>query len=347
MSRGFFVALLGASLLMALLTVTLIPLTRHNPQSLRPIDAHELIASIHRARPGPVAGTVLVDERLGLSALGAQQDSTSGVRTARFWSDGAGRRRISLPSGDGERTIVNDGNVVWFWDSAKRAVIKAPESTVAATDPRRLIRFEGSELMGSPMDTAGVLVTLLEPASVIRTEPTDTVANRPTYELVLDPLPTERTLLREVRVAVDAQTRMPLEVTVLANGSARPVLRIGFSEIEYRPQPPALFTFKPPPGVRVTDLATHLVSATPGTSAHTVLVGAGWDTVLVRRLPHPAGTGPVLPPPPLYPRSTPISGSWGHGRLISTAIGNAVLTSDDRLALGAVPAQVLTEALSR
>jgi len=45
--------------------------------------------------------------------------------------------------------------------------------------------------------------------------------------------------------------------------------------------------------------------------------------------------------------SSPISGPWGQGRLVSTPIGNAVITADGRMATGAVPAQVLTEALTR
>jgi hypothetical protein len=43
----------------------------------------------------------------------------------------------------------------------------------------------------------------------------------------------------------------------------------------------------------------------------------------------------------------PIAGSWGRGRLLRGALGQAVITPDCRIAVGAVPAQVLTEALAR
>ena len=62
------------------------------------------------------------------------------------------------------------------------------------------------------------------------------VAGRAAYQLVLTPLPTERTLLREVRVAVDAETRQPLQLTVLAQGSGEPALQVGFSETTARRQ---------------------------------------------------------------------------------------------------------------
>ena len=52
-------------------------------------------------------------------------------------------------------------------------------------------------------------------------------------------------------------------------------------------------------------------------------------------------------PPDLSTIGTPVSGSWGSGRLITTAVGSAIITDDGRVAAGAVPEQVLTDALSR
>ena len=51
--------------------------------------------------------------------------------------------------------------------------------------------------------------------------------------------------------------------------------------------------------------------------------------------------------PDLSTIGTPVTGSWGSGRLITTAVGSAIVTDDGRVAAGAVPEQVLTEALSR
>jgi hypothetical protein len=44
---------------------------------------------------------------------------------------------------------------------------------------------------------------------------------------------------------------------------------------------------------------------------------------------------------------TPVNGPWGSGRLISTAVVSVIITDDGRVAAGAVPQQVLVEALSR
>ena len=55
----------------------------------------------------------------------------------------------------------------------------------------------------------------------------------------------------------------------------------------------------------------------------------------------------VLDAPDLSTIGSPVSGPWGSGRLVTTAVGSAILTDDGRIAMGAVPEQVLTEALSK
>jgi hypothetical protein len=43
----------------------------------------------------------------------------------------------------------------------------------------------------------------------------------------------------------------------------------------------------------------------------------------------------------------PVSGPWGNGWVVQTAVGTVLVTSDGRVAAGAVPQQVLVEALSK
>jgi hypothetical protein len=40
-----------------------------------------------------------------------------------------------------------------------------------------------------------------------------------------------------------------------------------------------------------------------------------------------------------------VHGTWGSGYVIGTNVGNALLTSDGRVAIGFVPQQVLIQAL--
>jgi hypothetical protein len=205
--------------------------------------------------------------------------------------------------------------------------------------------------------------------STVDVDGTAQVAGRPAYELVLAPAPTERTLLREIKVAVDAQTRMPLRLVVLAHGSSQPVLSVGFSELTVGPQDGALFEFTPPAGAKVTEGDTPDAAAPPSWLRDAETVGDGWDIVVVTRLSglldgkpgaqpgtrQPRHDGPFGKPGPqsFDPRAmlermgTKVSGPWGSGTLVTTAVASAIVTTDGRIVIGAVPQQVLTEALSR
>ena len=173
------------------------------------------------------------------------------------------------------------------------------------------------------------------------------VAGRDAYELVLTPAPTERTLLREVRVAVDAEKRMPLRLTVLATGSTDPALQVGFTELTFGPQDPALFTFTPPPGATVTDAPARDAQQSRPPREHDRRRRLGHRQDHAQARGHDPGDGRARPRPDLSAIGTPVSGAWGSGRLITTAVGSAIITDDGRIAAGAVPEQVLTEALSQ
>ena len=218
-------------------------------------------------------------------------------------------------------------------------------------------------------DSSRDIVGRLRQTSDVAVDGTATVAGRDAYELVLTPKPTERTVLREVRLAVDAQTRSPLEVTVLTNGSDEPALRAGFSELDLSQPDPAMFRFTPPAGAKVEETPAgdrhHREGRPEGrpehAGQHPTVVGDGWDTVLVAHLPQQAaqqdrpgsprgedgkrGGERMNPQAMAQQLGKPINGPWGDGWLISTKVGSALVTSDGRVAAGAVPEQVLTAAI--
>jgi outer membrane lipoprotein-sorting protein len=306
---------------------------------LPPVTAEELISSVLTAQPGPLDGTVELDNQLGLPALPELPQAANGTSTARVWSDGAGKGRLSVPSAQGERTLVDDGTTFWAWNSADRTVTRRPADgehrppEAATTDPAK---------------AAAQAVQALRATSTVDVDGTAEVAGRPAYELVLAPAPTERTLLREVRIAVDAEKRMPLRLTVLANGSTDPALELGFTDLTFGPQDPALFTFSPPPGATVRDAPARPEGAPQrGAGGEPTVVGDGWDAVVIARQPQDMARGGTERGPDLSSLGTPVSGPWGSGREIDTAVATAIVTDDGRLAAGAVPAQVLTEALSK
>ncbi|WP_433785683.1 LolA family protein [Actinomycetospora sp. CA-101289] len=302
---------------------------------LPPVSPEDLVSSVIAADAPPLAGEVEVDNALGLPAVPGVPQLANGTSAVRVWSGGDGRGRVALPSADGERTLVSDGTTRWSYDSRERTATRAPAESQDRPDAQ------------DPTTAATQAVATLRQSSTVAVDGTAEVAGRAAYQLVLTPLPTERTLLREVRVAVDAETRLPLQLTVLAQGSGEPALQVGFSEIAYGPQDPALFTFTPPPGTTVQDApardGVHPDGDRPGTT-----VGDGWDRVVVGQVPAPE-QGQARPEgaPDLSALGTPVSGPWGTGRVITTAVATIIVTDDGRFAAGAVPQQVLTEALTR
>jgi outer membrane lipoprotein-sorting protein len=305
---------------------------------LPPVAPEDLVSSgLAAPDPGPFHGTVKRDNNLGLPALPDAPQVANGSNTATVWSGGDRKGRVALPSDGAERTLVSDGTTHWAWNSADRTVVRGPVGPQDRTTP------------ADPTAAATKAIADLRASSTVAVDGTASVAGRDAYELVLTPAPTERTLLREVRVAVDAEKRMPLRLVVLATGSTDPALQVGFSKLEFGPQDPALFTFTPPAGATVTDEPAQDPAAEQARAAATT-VGDGWDTVKIMRRPATpdAATTTTRPDAPdLSTVGAPVTGSWGSGRLITTAVGSAIVTDVGRVAAGAVPPQVLSEALSR
>ncbi|MGH3769908.1 MAG: LolA family protein [Pseudonocardiaceae bacterium] len=310
--------------------------------SLPPVSAEDLVTSVLTAKVPALAGTVTVHNALGLPALpGVAAPLTQPETTFRVWSDGQGHGRLALPSRGGEQVLIEDGMTLWRYDSSSRTATALEHGTGPAHQ---------HPPVADPAQAARELVGAVRKYSTVTVDGTGTVAGRGVYELVLTPAPTERTLLREVRVAVDSAQRVPLRLTVLANGSPNPALQIGFSNLTVGAQDPALFHFTPPAGVTV-QRPKHEPMTGPPPSQHEKpmihTVGDGWDTVVLGQLP-PTQPGAKTDPMALIQRiGRPASGPWGHGWVIQTAVGTVLVTSDGRVAAGAVPQRVLDEALTR
>jgi outer membrane lipoprotein-sorting protein len=320
------------------------------PPALPPTTAEALVESVLAAEVPALSGTVELDENLGLP-LPILPSGLAGGDGARVYSDGQGRGRITLTEHAAETTVVADDTTVWIWRSADRSVVKVPHD---ARTPEQAV-----EQLADPAAAAKQLVSAMQEDSTVIVDGTARVAGRPAYQLVLMPKPTEKTLLREIRVAVDAQTRVPLRLEVLANGQADPALKVGFTEFSPGPQDAGLFQFTPPPGATVTE-RQHGEHHDPQAAQDLFnqlapqVVGQGWDCVLVARVPAewlsaPAGgDGERLDAMALLRQfARQVSGTYGTGWVIDTKVGAALVTADGRVALGAVPEQVLVDALGQ
>lgn len=357
--RALSVAAAGTVLGLGGLGVIAIPADAGEaPPELPSISAEQLVASALRADVPAFQGTVEVDNNLGLPPIPAQAAMPPlQFDSATVYSEGDGDGRVAVHDGANEFTAVRDGNTVWTYDSAENTATKTVLPK-AARDAKSVPAPVTK--MADPAKAASAVLAKASETSKVTVDGTARVADRPAYQLVLTPKPTEKTLLREIRVAIDSQTRMPLGMSVMVNGTTEPALRIGFTEIEFGPQPASLFSFTPPDG---TEVVTHGLSRAEGERAakhatkkaegsfHTV--GTGWDTVLVsdlgqnlRELADSAQAPQGIDPRQLLEQfGKKVDGPFGTGYLIGLNGGHVLITDDGRVAAGAVPQQVLAAAL--
>ena len=83
-----------------------------------------------------------------------------------------------------------------------------------------------------------------------------------------------------------------------------------------------------------------------GTEAEPTVVGRGWTSILVAKLPK--GDSPEQSAVAAALESLPkVSGSWGSGRLLSSSLFSALLTDDGRVLVGAVAPEKLYEAAGK
>jgi outer membrane lipoprotein-sorting protein len=321
------------------------------PPALPPISAQELVQSVLSTEIPAMSGAVQVEENLGLPFPILPSGSSDGV-AARVYTDGTGKGRIQLASHMSETTIIEDGSTLWIWDSADRSVRKVEHG---AGKPEH-----APEQLADPASAAQQLVAAMQQDSTLTVDGTARVAERPVYQLVLTPKPTEKTLLREVRVAVDSELRVPLRLEVLANGQSDPALRIGFTEFSPGQQDPGLFQFTPPPGAEVTehkpgDVVDPKAARDLLTQLNPQIVGEGWDVVLVGKIPanlvsqaqEQSRERDLDVRNLLSQFAKQVNGPFGTGWVISTKVGSALFTMDGKAAVGAVPEQVLIDALGQ
>ncbi|MFD9704013.1 outer membrane lipoprotein carrier protein LolA [Lentzea sp. NPDC059081] len=332
------------------LSLLAMPAGAGQPPSLPQVSAESLVEQVLTSKPGAFGGTVEVDNKLGLPQIAEIPQLADGKHSARIWTDGNGKLRLALPNGQSEQTVVDDGTTTWSWNSADNEVTKSEHKGDKS-------RGEDKSKAVDPASAAKEIVGLTKEFSEISVDGTARVANRAAYELVLTPKASEKTLVREVRIAVDAELKMPLRVAVLTNGTAEPAGTVGFREINVGAQDPKLFEFTPPSGAKVTTPEEKaqqrgekpemgIEQALQGENPQ--IFGTGWDTVVGARIPAQAMTQVPAEAQGLVDRFTKkVNGSWGSGQLFTTKVATVLIADDGRVVAGAVPEQVLFDTIGQ
>jgi outer membrane lipoprotein-sorting protein len=325
--------------------------------SLPPKSAGQLLTDVQRANLVPFSGTVVQTASLGLPALPTQgkgSDLTnlvSGSNTLRIWYGGPTRTRVALLGMLGETDVIRNGRDVWSWDSENNAYTHNTLSGEAKPEPK-------IPTGTTPQQAAQDALALIGKTTTVSTDGTAQVAHRKAYELVLAPKDT-RSLVAQVRIAVDAERSVPLRVQVFAKNVGKPAFEVGFTQVSFTAPGDEQFRFTPPkgshqeksalPGGRVPVDPSQLDPASPSQRGSAVeqaskVIGEGWTRVAI--LPVPQSTLSRSPLGAVLDGLPAVSGTWGRGRLFTGPLFSVVFTTDGRMAVGAVSPELIYQALA-
>jgi outer membrane lipoprotein-sorting protein len=349
--------------------------------SLPSRSAAQLLVDVQTAQVDGLSGTVVQRADLGLpalSGLGAGSGGgadlmklITGNNTVRVWYAGEDKARVAILSTLGETDVIRNGTDVWLWNSRENTATKM---TVPAGFGKRTPAATPTQLPSTPADAAALALAAIDPSTAVSTTGTASVAGRDAYELVLVPKDTA-SLVGQVRLAIDAKEHIPLRVDVFAKDATAPAIRIGFEQVSFTVPDAEQFTFNPPPGAKVTTKAPgaadkadsahpdglkadklkadklkagKLPDAKAGGAEPTV-IGTGWTSIVVAKVPAADATADAGNPQinAILNGLPKVSGTWGSGRLLTSALFSALLTDDGRVLAGAVTPEKLYEAAGK
>ena len=355
-------------------------------------SAAQLLVDVQTASVTALSGTVVQTADLGLPELPISMGGrgsadftslVSGTHTLRMWYDGDQKQRLALLGTMDESDVVRNGSDVWMWSSADNTATHYQLPARPDGAAKLPEKATSSALAMTPQQAADAALAAIEPTTSVTTDGAAKVAGLDAYELVLSPKAAPdapKSLIGQVRIAIDAEKHIPLRVRVYAAGAPEPAFEVGFSEISFETPGPEHFQFSPPPGATVTEstlgkdmagAATPRGATEPGsaktnaaaTGAEPRVVGTGWSSIVVATLPSgdpiatakdpqtpsgaepgSSGAGQLQAVLGSLPR---VSGTWGSGRLLTSALFTVLITDDGRVLGGAVAPEALYAAAEK
>ncbi|MBN6055087.1 DUF2092 domain-containing protein [Nonomuraea sp. RK-328] len=270
-------------------------------RSAQQLLADAAAASRGKDGPPPMSGTVQQTASLGLPALpqtGGESPLTllSGSHEIKVWYGSRDRLRVAMPTQMNETDLIVNGGQTWYWDSAAntatRVKVEAGQDGRSAPKPHDMATSTPAAM--TPQAMAEQVLARAGEYSVISVANTDKVAGRPVYQLVVAPKDAA-SLVKEVRLSLDGETYVPLQVQVFAKGSAEPAFQLGFTQVTFSPPADENFTFTPPAGAKVkettlgagqqhADEREQAEEARKAAAGRLKVVGQGWTSVAVLKL---------------------------------------------------------------
>jgi outer membrane lipoprotein-sorting protein len=323
--------------------------------------AADLLASLAHAPAQPFSGTVTENADLGIPALPGTastslswQSLISGSHTGRVWYASPTQVRVSLVGDLAESDVVRNGRDVWVWSSRDNTAGHTLLPVGAGTQPDATPPID-------PATAAARALAAIDPSTAVAVDGTSRVAGRPVYELVLTPRASS-SLVGQVRLAIDSETSVPLRVQVFARGAAAPAFETAFTSVAFDAPAASVFAFTPPPGAQVSESTLPTVGTKPHSGSDTItatkdarpaVIGSGWTTVVeipdATALTNGSGSAQgsgAATTTALLKATTTVTGGFGTGQLLQTALVSVLLLPDGRMFVGAVTPDLLEQVAS-
>ena len=332
----------------------------------------QLLASLAgKTSAPPMTGTIVETSSLGLPSLPGTGDPNSlsslltGSHTIRLWYADPTHFRVAVPQNMSESDLIRSGGNAWLWESTRNAVTHMTIPADAAAKHAKKVAPKPSDSPPmTPQQAASEILAKVGPTTTVSSDTNVTVAGQAAYQLVLAPK-SSQSLVGQIRIAVDGANDVPLRVQIVAKGAKNPAGQIGFTSVSFVKPAGANFAFTPPAGAKVEQQSLGAGGKKPASSSQAdsaYVVGKDW--LAVADLPQSvlsSLTGGQATAKPgsglggdtssiisaLLKSATPVSGSWGSGRLVRTSLLSMLMTSNGRVLIGAVTPQVLYQAAAQ
>lgn len=345
-------------------------------------SAEQLLTDIASAEPHALSGTLVSSAHLGLPDISALMgiasskgmDSVSpvnlltGSTTVRVWADPAQGARASLLGSSAEYSAVATPENLWTYSSSTNT---ATHYTVTGADAAKPTDMPTT--IPTPATIASQALAALDPTTEVTVDPTVRVAGRDCYQLLLKPKD-PGSLIGSIRIAIDAETSTPLRAQVWAAADGdQPSYELAFTDVSFETPAASVFDFVPPAGATVEEKSVDATQYETGHEAAKVdaarpdvtTVGTGWATVaiisgasdqlaaLTDAMGSAAaaggateGTDPGSLASAIDPATimSQVGKAVPEGTLFTTNLFSALLTTDGRLLIGAVPGETLQAA---
>lgn len=287
-------------------------------QDLPSVTAQQLLAKVLSSKVQTFSGTVTASVDLGLpagvsgllpsavpSAASGKGSSTTaaaekqllallagGQHTFTVAADGPDRQLVSSADSGSAFTLVHNGGTAWAYDAQGNTATEV--SGIKAGTPQTANRPT------DPQTVAAEALKALGTNTTVSVAGTSKVAGQSVYELSVKPKGSGSTI-GEVRIAVDADNGLPLQVRVNPSDGSSSILNVAFATVSFATPSASTFSFTPPSGAKVTKEAAPADSAAgahakrdaagkgapakgaeggkAGLGANEKTIGTGWSTI--------------------------------------------------------------------